>query len=85
MVQLGSRQARYVGRSKTKFQALMIAMVANLTLMAKAIFFLVLAIVTAALPISAGLGAYVLVVLLVASTAPEPFMPFKNRGFRMAS
>ena len=37
MVQLGSRQARYVGQSKTKFQALLIAMLANLTLMAKAI------------------------------------------------
>ena len=39
MIQLGARQARYIGAGKTKFQCLMIAMVANLTLslMARAI------------------------------------------------
>lgn len=37
-VQLGARQARYMGRRKTKFQMLMIAMVANLTKMAGAIY-----------------------------------------------
>lgn len=37
MIQLGARQARYFGREKTKFQSLTIAMVANLTLMARAI------------------------------------------------
>jgi transposase len=35
MVQLGVRQARYFGRSKTLFQALMAATVANLTLIAR--------------------------------------------------
>lgn len=85
MVQLGSRQARYVGRSKTKFQMLMIAMVANLTLMAKAIFLLVLAIITATLPTYASLGAYLLIITLVAPAAYEAFQPLKNRGFRMAS
>ncbi|HEX6350938.1 MAG TPA: IS1182 family transposase [Candidatus Dormibacteraeota bacterium] len=34
MVQLGVRQARYFGRAKTLFQALMVATVANLTLVA---------------------------------------------------
>ena len=34
MVQLGVRQARYFGRRKTLFQALMVAAVANLTLVA---------------------------------------------------
>jgi hypothetical protein len=34
MVQLGVRQARYFGREKTLFQALMVAPVANLTLLA---------------------------------------------------
>lgn len=34
MVQLGIRQARYFGRDKTLFQALMVATVANLTLIA---------------------------------------------------
>ena len=34
MVQLGIRQARYFGRDKTLFQALMVAKVANLTLLA---------------------------------------------------
>jgi hypothetical protein len=34
LVQLGIRQARYVGRKKTRFQLLMAATVANLTLMA---------------------------------------------------
>ena len=34
MVQLGIRQARYFGRDKTLFQALMVATVANLTLLA---------------------------------------------------
>jgi hypothetical protein len=34
MVQLGVRQARYFGREKTLFQALMVATVANLTLLA---------------------------------------------------
>ncbi len=38
MIQLGARQARYIGTGKTKFQSLMIAMVANLTLMARAIY-----------------------------------------------
>lgn len=37
IIQLGGRQARYPGRKKTKYQALMIAMVANLTLMAGAL------------------------------------------------
>jgi len=35
MVQLGMRQARYFGRTKTLFQALMAATVANLTLIAR--------------------------------------------------
>ena len=35
MVQLGVRKARYFGRSKTLFQALMAATVANLTLSAR--------------------------------------------------
>jgi len=35
MVQLGMRQARYFGRTKTRFQALMAATVANLTLIAR--------------------------------------------------
>jgi len=35
MVQLGIRQARYFGRDKTRFQALMVATVANLTLLAR--------------------------------------------------
>jgi len=39
MVQLGLRQARYMGLSKTKMQATIIALIANLTLMAKAILF----------------------------------------------
>src|SRR5215813_5309517 len=34
MIQLGIRQARYFGRDKTRFQALMVATVANLTLLA---------------------------------------------------
>lgn len=34
LVQLGIRQARYVGRAKVRFQALMVATVANLTLIA---------------------------------------------------
>jgi hypothetical protein len=36
LVQLGIRQARYVGRAKTEFQLLMAAAVANLTLLANA-------------------------------------------------
>ena len=36
LVQLGLRQARYVGRTKTLFQLLMAAAVANLTLLALA-------------------------------------------------
>jgi hypothetical protein len=36
LVQLGIRQARYVGRTKTEFQLLMAAAVANLTLLANA-------------------------------------------------
>ena len=36
LVQLGIRQARYVGRTKTLFQLLMAAAVANLTLLANA-------------------------------------------------
>jgi len=64
---------------------LMIAMVANLTLMAKAIFLLVLAIITATLPTYASLGAYLLIITLVAPAAYEAFQPLKNRGFRMAS
>jgi hypothetical protein len=35
LVQLGIRQARYVGRTKTLFQVLMAAAVANLTLLAR--------------------------------------------------
>ena len=35
MVQLGIRQARYFGRTKTLFQAWMAATVANLTLIAR--------------------------------------------------
>jgi hypothetical protein len=38
LVQLDVRQARYAGRRKTRFQALMIAMVANLTLLSGAAF-----------------------------------------------
>ena len=37
-MQLGIRQARYVGRSKTLFQLMLAAAVANLTLLAGAIY-----------------------------------------------
>jgi hypothetical protein len=53
MVQLGIRQARYVGRQKTLYQALMAATVANLTLLAGQLpadqSFLAVGIATAAL------------------------------------
>ena len=39
MVQVGLRQACYMGQSKVKLEAVMIAAVANQTLMAKAIFY----------------------------------------------
>ncbi len=41
-VQLGARQARYFGKSKTRFQMLMIALVANLTTVGRALVALLL-------------------------------------------
>ena len=61
-VQLGIRQARYVGRNKTLFQALMVATVANLTLIAGQAFSQggQIAVATALLTATAANYAYLL-------------------------
>ncbi len=91
-VQLGARQARYMGRRKTKFQMLMIAMVANLTKMAGAIYsrknaslesLQLLSLGSPCPPCPPCLKSY-LRTLSRQKRALEPLV-FKNGGFRLAS
>jgi transposase len=85
LIQLGMRQARYVGRSKTLFQLAMAAAVANLVLMARTAFGLWSAILARVAPILAHVG------LNSASTSAFPelapllprFCPILRLDFRL--
>ncbi len=85
-VQLGGRQARYRGLKKVKFQSIMIAMVANLTLMAGAIFFApIWAAVSSALRLSANLDCRFLHPKVAPSTAVRFLARTKIGGLQLAS
>ena len=73
LVQLGIRQARYVGRTKTLFQLLMAAAVANLTLLANT------ALQESADAIVAGACCALLAVILAPQSHPDsPHGPYPN-------
>jgi hypothetical protein len=79
LVHLGIRQARYVGRTRTRFQLLLAATVANLTLLAAADTVsagaTALAIAVAALTLLTTPERLVLAVLTAAGDAPGPLNP----------
>jgi transposase len=74
LVQLGLRQARYVGRAKTLFQLAMAAAVANLTLLAAGDL-------TRLTPAAAGAALAGLLAVLVFARSPRPPPPAARRSF----
>lgn len=90
LMQLGMRQARYVGRPKTLFQLAMAAAVANLVLMARAVFGLGAILVACTAPILAvvrpltATGALSLHgSSLTARFTQEPVFAFNSPGSRL--
>jgi hypothetical protein len=94
LVQLGIRQARYVGRTRTLFQLLLAATVANLTLLAKsgaadapdasavAAAGIVLALATAILVLTRAAHAAPLLAAPFVSVAPSRLPLPQEAGFR---